>query len=78
VEADMNESSFIAMMDNGGRRLWTDRRKRTVPIAMPDRRSGCDRRTGLDRRGFKETAIDSQEERRRWFRKIFDRFQRHV
>ena len=78
VEANMNESSFIAMMDNGGRRLWTDRRKRSVPIAMPDRRSGCDRRTGLDRRGFQETANASQRERRRWFGKMLDHFSKHV
>ena len=42
--------SFIAMMDNGGRRLKTDRRKKTVPLNFPDRRSGRDRRTGVDRR----------------------------
>lgn len=78
VEANMNESSFIAMMDNGGRRLWTDRRKQSVPIAVPERRSGCDRRTGLDRRGFQEPAAESQKERRRWFSKIFDRFQKHI
>jgi hypothetical protein len=68
----MNESSFIAMTDNGGRRLWTDRRRRALPIAMPDRRSGCDRRSGLDRRGFKDPAVEALKERRRWFRNLFD------
>ena len=46
----MNVTSFIAMMDNGGRRLKADRRKKSVPLNFQDRRSGKDRRVGTDRR----------------------------
>ena len=59
------EISFIAMLDNGGRRLWVDRRKKSVPISIPDRRSGKDRRTGLDRRGFQEQTVTGKQERRK-------------
>ena len=61
----MNELSFIAMMDNGGRRLWTDRRKVVSPDYTPDRRSGKDRRTGLDRRGLKKINLKKEKERRK-------------
>lgn len=61
----MNELSFIAMMDNGGRRLWSDRRKKALPIDMPDRRSGKDRRSGIDRRGFRASEIDLESDRRK-------------
>jgi len=61
----MRRPSFIAMLDNGGRRLWADRRKKSVPINQPDRRSGKDRRTGLDRRGFQKLKI--RKERRKSF-----------
>ena len=63
----MKELSFIAMMDNGGRRLWTDRRKKRVPINRPDRRSGQDRRCGMDRRGLQDGDIDDDSERRKKF-----------
>ena len=61
----MNELSFIAMMDNGGRRLWTDRRKAVSPDYTPDRRSGKDRRTGLDRRNLKKISLNIEKERRK-------------
>jgi hypothetical protein len=61
----MSRPSFIAMLDNGGRRLWADRRKKSMPINRPDRRSGKDRRTGLDRRGFQKLKI--RKERRKNF-----------
>ena len=63
----MKELSFIAMMDNGGRRLWTDRRKKRVPIDRPDRRSGIDRRSGMDRRGLQAAEVDGEDERRKKF-----------
>jgi hypothetical protein len=63
----MHRPSFIAMLDNGGRRLWADRRKKSVPINRPDRRSGKDRRTGLDRRGFQKFKIRKGKERRKSF-----------
>jgi hypothetical protein len=66
----MNELSFIAMMDNGGRRLWSDRRKKSVPITIPERRSGRDRRTGIDRRGFQAVEIGKDKERRRKFTRL--------
>ena len=65
--ANMKELSFIAMLDNGGRRLWADRRKRKIPINKPDRRSGVDRRCGLDRRGLQAAEIDEKNERRKKF-----------
>jgi hypothetical protein len=61
----MNKLSFIAMMDNGGRRLWTDRRKVISPGYSPDRRSGKDRRTGLDRRGVQKVTLKGEKERRK-------------
>ena len=61
----MNELSFIAMMDNGGRRLWSDRRKKLVVIAISERRTGKDRRTGIDRRGFQTVKVGKDKERRR-------------
>lgn len=64
---NMKELSFIAMMDNGGRRLWSDRRKKRVPIDRPDRRSGQDRRCGMDRRGLQASDIDEDNERRKKF-----------
>lgn len=60
----MNELSFIAMLDNGGRRLWSDRRKKPVPVDVPERRSGRDRRTGVDRRGFQSVDVGEDKERR--------------
>ena len=36
--------------DNGGRRLATDRRQRSVQINFPDQRSGGERRIEVDRR----------------------------
>lgn len=63
----MKEMSFIAMMDNGGRRLWTDRRKKKLPINRPDRRSGLDRRSGMDRRGLQAVEVDEESERRKTF-----------
>ncbi|MFZ0613532.1 MAG: hypothetical protein WAM73_14940 [Desulfobacterales bacterium] len=60
----MNELSFIAMLDNGGRRLWSDRRKKPLPLNIPDRRSGQDRRTGVDRRGFQAIDVGEEKERR--------------
>ncbi len=63
----MNELSFIAMMDNGGRRLWADRRKVVSPGYAPDRRSGKDRRAELDRRGFKKISLKIEKERREKF-----------
>lgn len=41
------------LLDNGGRRLGTDRRKFSYSIHIPERRSGMDRRKGLDRRDRK-------------------------
>lgn len=66
----MNELSFIAMMDNGGRRLWSDRRKKSVPITISERRSGRDRRTGIDRRGFQSVEVGKDKERRRKFNRL--------
>jgi hypothetical protein len=66
----MIELSFIAMMDNGGRRLWSDRRKKLVPIAISERRSGKDRRTGIDRRGFQTVNVGKDRERRRKFTRL--------
>jgi hypothetical protein len=63
----MKEMSFIAMLDNGGRRLWADRRKKKVPISRPERRSGLDRRCGMDRRGLQAAEIDEKSERRKTF-----------
>ena len=64
-EKNARKLSFIAMMDNGGRRLWIDRRKLNVPISFPDRRSGRDRRSGLDRRGLHGAGIAVKHERRK-------------
>ncbi|MGD2271803.1 MAG: hypothetical protein PVI06_15480 [Desulfobacterales bacterium] len=61
----MNQLSFIAMMDNGGRRLRVDRRKVVVTGYSPERRSGKDRRTGLDRRSVKKMKIKPGRERRK-------------
>ena len=66
----MSNLSFIAMMDNGGRRLWTDRRKVVSPGYAPDRRSGEDRRTGMDRRGFQKISLKTEKERRKKFREL--------
>jgi hypothetical protein len=66
----MTELSFIAMTDNGGRRLWSDRRKKAVPISIPDRRSGKERRSGVDRRGFQALEVDRKKERRRKFKPL--------
>ena len=66
----MSELSFIAMMDNGGRRLWADRRKVVSPGYAPDRRSGQDRRTGLDRRGFQEISLKKEKDRRKKFKEL--------
>jgi hypothetical protein len=66
----MNELSFIAMMDNGGRRLWSDRRKKVVAITISERRSGKERRTGIDRRGFQTVKIGKAKERRRHFTRL--------
>jgi len=66
----MIELSFIAMMDNGGRRLWSDRRKKLVPITISERRSGRDRRTGIDRRGFQTVNVGKDRERRRKFTRL--------
>ena len=63
----MSELSFIAMLDNGGRRLWADRRKVKIAGFSPDRRSGKDRRIGLDRRGLPKTKIKKEKERRKKF-----------
>jgi hypothetical protein len=63
----MNELSFIAMMDNGGRRLWVDRRKVKIAGFSPERRSGKDRRIGLDRRGSAQLKIKKEKERRKKF-----------
>gem|GEM_PF-2561343 len=64
-EKNDRKLSFIAMMDNGGRRLWVDRRKLSVPISFPDRRSGRDRRSGLDRRGRHAAGVQITLERRK-------------
>lgn len=61
----MGVPSFIAMMDNGGRRLKADRRKQTVQLGFPDRRSGGERRTGIDRRRLQQKGVDKDNERRR-------------
>ncbi len=61
----MSELSFIAMMDNGGRRLWSDRRKVLSPGYAPDRRSGKDRRTGMDRRSLQKMHSKIEKERRK-------------
>ncbi len=61
----MGVPSFIAMMDNGGRRLKADRRKLSVQLGFPDRRSGGDRRTGLDRRTVQKKGINKEHERRK-------------
>ncbi len=66
----MSNLSFIAMMDNGGRRLWADRRKVVSPGQAPDRRSGEDRRTGMDRRGFQKISLKTEKERRKKFREL--------
>jgi hypothetical protein len=66
----MNELSFIAMLDNGGRRLWSDRRKKLVPITISERRSGKERRTGIDRRGFQTVKVGKEKERRRKFTRL--------
>lgn len=63
----MNELSFIAMMDNGGRRLWVDRRKVKIVGFSPERRSGKDRRIGSDRRGSTKLRIKKEKERRKKF-----------
>lgn len=63
----MKELSFIAMMDNGGRRLRVDRRKVIIPDYSPERRSGKDRRSGLDRRGVQKMKIKQGKERRKKF-----------
>jgi len=36
--------------DNGGRRLWIDRREISYTAHIPERRSDKERRSGLDRR----------------------------
>ena len=66
----MSELSFIAMTDNGGRRLWADRRKVVSPGYTPDRRSGKDRRTGLDRRGVQKISLKIEKERRKKFMEL--------
>jgi hypothetical protein len=66
----MSDLSFIAMMDNGGRRLWADRRKVVSPDYAPDRRSGEDRRTGMDRRGFQEISLKIDKERRKKIKEL--------
>ena len=72
----MNELSFIAMLDNGGRRLWGDRRKKVVPITISERRSGKDRRTGVDRRGFQTIKVGNGKERRRKFTRLPANFEK--
>ena len=64
-EKRMSVLSFISMLDNGGRRLKTDRRKKTLPLGFPDRRSGRDRRAGRDRREQQADKSGKVEERRR-------------
>jgi len=66
-KSSMKELSFIAMLDNGGRRLWADRRKKKIPIDGPDRRSGLDRRSGSDRRMLQVVDLDEEKERRKKF-----------
>ena len=61
----MSVPSFIAMMDNGGRRLRTERRRRSVPLSFPDRRSGRDRRAGADRREMQTEKRQKEKERRK-------------
>jgi hypothetical protein len=39
------------LLDNGGRRSGTDRRRFSYAVHIPESRSGIDRRKGLDRRG---------------------------
>ena len=43
-------SIFIALIDNGGRRLGADRRQFSYTDHIPDRRSSKDRRQTEDRR----------------------------
>ncbi|GMQ79755.1 MAG: hypothetical protein BMS9Abin03_190 [Thermodesulfobacteriota bacterium] len=38
------------LLDNGGRRLGTDRRRFSYAVHIPERRSVIDRRKGSDRR----------------------------
>ena len=64
-EETMRVLSFIAMMDNGGRRLKTERRKRTIPLDFPDRRSGKDRRAAPDRREMQSENSKRAAERRK-------------
>ncbi len=61
----MRVLSFIAMMDNGGRRLKTERRKRSIPLDFPDRRSGKDRRAAPDRREMQSEKRKQATERRK-------------
>ena len=64
-EERMGVLSFIAMMDKGGRRLKTDRRRESVPLSFPDRRSGRERRVGPDRRGMQTDKDKRDKDRRR-------------
>lgn len=41
----------IRLLDNGGRRSGTDRRRFSYTVHIPESRSNIDRRKGLDRRG---------------------------
>jgi hypothetical protein len=66
----MHEVSFIAMLDNGGRRLKVDRRKKRIPISIPERRSGKDRRSGIDRRHMIAEELQIAEERRKRFLRL--------
>ncbi len=54
------------LLDNGGRRSWTDRRRFSYAVHIPERRSSIDRRKGLDRRGnrrkYTKHFIEKEEE----------------
>jgi len=53
-----------AFYDNGGQRLWGDRRAFSYAVHIPERRSGTDRRDGNDQRAARYKKESEVEFRR--------------
>lgn len=47
-----NANCLSRIVDKGGRRLGSDRRRTSVPECKPERRTGQERRSGSDRRSL--------------------------
>ena len=69
-------NAAVDLVDNGGRRTGTDRRRVSIPAYGPETRSRQDRRGGLERRRGKDDLLILLDPKRgsdryiEWFRSI--------